>query len=217
MTALIEKCGNFYPMSSVTPDAMRAAAAVFKRNGGVLRTSTAIAQGVHPRTLYRMRDEGLLEQLSRGVYHLAALPLPEQPDVVAVMQRVPNGVVSLVSALALHGLTTQIPGAVDVALERGAKRPRIDYPPIRVFFMSSASFGDGVEEMRIGGFAVPLFGVAKTVADCFKFRSRVGHDVAVEALRDAIRTRRATPAEVMQAARVDRVGALVRPYLEALQ
>jgi len=217
MPALIEKCGKFYPMSSVNPDAMRAAAAVFKRSGGVLRTSTAIAQGVHPRTLYGMRDEGLLEQLSRGVYHLAALPLPEQPDVVAVMQRVPNGVISLVSALALHGLTTQIPHSVDVALERGAKRPRIDYPPIRVFSMSSASFTAGVDEMRIGGHPVPVFSVAKTIADCFKFRSRVGHDVAVEALREAIRTRRTTPGEVMQSARVDRVGAVVRPYLEALQ
>ena len=210
-------CGNFYPMADHQSDAVRTAELVFRQSGGVLRTSTAIAQGIHPRTLYWMRDHGLLEQLSRGVYHLAALPLPEQPDVVAVMQRVPNGVVALVSALALHGLTTQIPHAVDVALERGVKRPRIDYPPTRVFYMSPASFDAGVEELRIGGYRVPVFTVGKTVADCFKFRSRVGHDVAVEALREAIRTRRATPAEVMQWARVDRVGAVVRPYLEALQ
>jgi predicted transcriptional regulator of viral defense system len=163
-----------------------------------------------------MCDEGLLERLSRGVYHLTALPLPEQPDIVAVMQRVPNGVVALVSALALHGLTTQMPHAVDVALERGLKQPRIDYPPIRVFSMSPVSFGAGVEEVRIGGQAVPVFNAGKTVAECFKLCPRVGQDVAVEALRDTIRTLRATPAEIMRWARVDRVGAVVRPYLEAL-
>jgi len=204
-------------MTNVSPEVVRAAEAVFRQNGGVLRTSSAIAQGVHPRTLYSMRDDGLLEQLSRGVFHLASLPLPEQPDVVAVMQRAPYGVVALVSALALHGLTTQIPHTVDIALERGVKRPRIDYPPIRVFYMSPRSFRAGVEELRIGGHAVPVFGAGKTVADCFKFRSRVGHDVAVEALREVIKTHRATPAELMQWARLDRVSAVVRPYLEALQ
>jgi len=204
-------------MRSLQEEAERAAEGVFRRNGGVLRTSGAIAQGVHPRTLYRMRDAGLLEQLSRGVYHLASLPLPEQPDVVAVMKRVPNGVVALVSALDLHGLTTQVPHTVDIALERGIKRPRIDYPPIRVFYMSPASFRDGVDELQIGGQGVPVFSPGKTVADCFKFRSRVGQDVAVEALREAVRSRRASPAEIMRWARIDRVAAVVRPYLEALQ
>jgi predicted transcriptional regulator of viral defense system len=204
-------------MSSSPSEAVRAAEQIFRENNGVLRTSSAMAQGVHPRTLYWMRDHGLLEQLSRGVYHLTAMQLPEQPDVVAVTQRVPNGVVALVTALELHGLTTQIPHAVDVALERGIKRPRIDYPPIRVFYMSPVSFRVGVEHLRIGGHVVPVFGAAKTVADCFKYRSRVGHDVAVEALREVIRARRSTPAEVMAWARVDRVGAVVRPYLEALQ
>ena len=204
-------------MTNVTPELIHATENIFRRNGGVLRTSSAIAAGVHPRTLYFMRDQGMLEQLSRGVYHLAALPLPDKPDVVAVVRRVPNGVVSLVSALDLHGLTTQIPHAVDIALEWGVNRPRIDYPPIRVFRMSRASFRAGVVQVPMGATMVPVFAVAKTVADCFKFRSRVGQDVAIEALREAIRTRRTTAAEVMQWAAVDRVGAIVRPYLEALQ
>jgi predicted transcriptional regulator of viral defense system len=204
-------------MTNVTPQLVGAAEDVFRRGGGVLRTSNAIAAGIHPRTLYFMRDQGVLERLSRGVYHLAALPLPEKPDVVAVVRRVPNGVVSLVSALDLYGLTTQIPHAVDIALEWGVKRPRIDYPPIRVFRMSQASFQAGVVQVPIGATLVPVFDVGKTVADCFKFRSRVGQDVAVEALREAIRTRRATAAEVMRWAAVDRVTAIVRPYIEALQ
>ena len=209
--------GIFYPMTAVTPQLVRRADAVFRHSGGVMRSSSAIAAGIHPRTLYYMRDQGLLEQLSRGVFHLAALPLPVNPDVVAVVQRVPHGVISLVSALDPHGLTTQIPQTVDVAIERGVTRPRIDYPPIRVFRMSPESFREGVEEISLGTTSVPVFGVAKTVADCFKYRTRVGHDVAVEALREALRTQRATPAEIMQAAATDRVAAVIRPYLEALQ
>lgn len=181
-----------------------------------MRTSSAIGAGIQPRTIYWMRDEGLLERLSAGVYHLSSTPLPAQPDVAAVARRVPNGVLCLLSALDFHGVGTQIPAEVQIALPHNTKAPRIDYPRIRVFHMSEASLTAGVESTTSGSTPVKVFGVAKTVADCFKYRNRVGLDVAIEALQEAIREKKATPGEIMEYAKIDRVANIVRPYLEAL-
>ena len=203
-------------MSALSEQAVRKAAAVFERHDGVMRTSEALAAGIQPRTLYAMRDAGHVERLSRGVYHLASYPLPAKPDVAAVMRRAPRAVLCLVSALDFHEVGTQIPAAVHIALPHHVRRPRIEYPRVRVVHMSPASLEAGVEEHTSRGVRVRVFGVAKTVADCFKYRSTVGADVAVEALREAIRQRRATPGEIMEFARVDRVQNVIRPYLEAL-
>ena len=203
-------------MSALSEQALRKAAAVFERHDGVMRTSEALAAGIQPRTLYAMRDAGHVERLSRGVYHLASHPLPAKPDVAAVMRRAPRAVLCLVSALDFHEVGTQIPAEVHIALPQDVRRPRIEYPRVRVVHMSPASLEAGVEEHTSRGVRVRVFGVAKTVADCFKYRSTVGADVAVEALREAIRQRRATPGEIMEFARVDRVQNVIRPYLEAL-
>ena len=204
-------------MKRSEPDTLAQAEAVFREHGGTMRTRDVLAAGVHPRTLYWMRDNGVVEQLSRGLFHLASHELPQSPDIVAVARRVPSGVIALVSALDLHGLTTQIPGGVWVALPRDVKSPRVAYPPMRVVHLSPKSLQAGVQERVIGSTTVRVFSAGKTVADCFKFRSLVGLDVAVEALREALRARATTPAEVMEYARVDRVSAVIRPYLEALQ
>ncbi len=181
-----------------------------------MRTSEALRLGVQARTMYWMRDQGLLEWLSRGVYHLTSHPLPARPDVAAVMRRVPNATLCLISALDLHEVGTQIPFDVQIALAFGTKTPQIDRPRVGVFHMSAASFEAGVESREMGGTPVKVFGIAKTVADCFKFRNRIGTDVALEALQEVIREKRTTPAEIMQYAKVDRVADVVRPYLEAL-
>jgi predicted transcriptional regulator of viral defense system len=199
------------------PQILRDAEAAFRRHSGTLRTSEAIAEGIHPRTLYRMRDLGLIEALSRGLYHLAEHQLPEQPDVVAIAHKIPAAVIALVSALDLHGLTTRIPDAVYIALPRHVKTPRLHYPAIRTVHLSGLAMEAGIEEQVLGGTTVRVFSVAKSVADCFKFRSLVGTDYAVEALREAMRSRNATAGEIMQFARIDRVSAIIRPYLEALQ
>lgn len=204
-------------MREPTAEALAAAEWVFRRNTGMLRASQAIAVGIQPRTLYWMRDQGLVEVLSRGLFHLAAYPLPEKPDVVAVAQRVPASVVTLISALDLHRLTTRIPDAVYIALPRGVKRPRVDFPPVRVVHLSASAMAAGVEEIVMGGKVVRVFSAAKTVADCFKFRSIVGKDCAIEALREAVVSRKATPADIVRFAQIDRVGPLARPYLEAFQ
>jgi predicted transcriptional regulator of viral defense system len=192
------------------------ATAVFERAGGVLGTSEALSSGIEERTLYWMRDAGLVEPLSRGVYHLSALPLPAYPSVAAVMRRVPRAVLCLVSALEYHGIGTQIPSAVQIALPRGVKAPRIAYPRIERFSMSAEAIAAGVEEHDMDGTPIRVFEVAKTVADCFKYRNRIGLDVAIEALQETIRTRRATPAQVMRYAKVDRVEQVMGPYVQAL-
>lgn len=203
-------------METPSSQAVDVAAGIFELRGGVLRTSDALAAGIHRRTLYWMRDNGLLERLSRGVYHLTSHELPAKPDVAAVMRRVPMAVVCLVSALDIHEVGTQISSEVQIALPRDVRPPRIDYPRMRVFHMSPASLAAGVEERGAEGSPLRVFDLAKTVADCFKFRGSIGLDVAIEALQEVIRDRRAAPRDIMDYAKVDRVQNVIRPYLEAL-
>jgi len=189
---------------------------LFRQRGGALRTKEALAAGVHPRTLYAMHRNGELERLARGLYRLAELPTPTDPDLATVAKRVPQGVICLISALAHHGLTTQIPHVVDLALPRTARRPALDYPPLRVFRFSGQAFEAGIETHVMDGVAVRIYSPEKTLADCFKFRNKIGLDVAIEAIR-AYRARRDARLErVLEYARICRVEKLVRPVLEAL-
>lgn len=192
------------------------AEAIFRKHGGMLRTFRALALGIHPRVLYNLRDAGRLQQVSRGLYRLAALPELGNPDLAAVASRVPHAVICLISALAFHELTTQIPHQVDVAVPRGTKQPRLDFPPIRVFRFSAPMYRAGVALHRVDGVEVRVYNAAKTVADCFRFRNRIGIDVAVEALR-LLRSRKKAPMrELLEYARVCRVERVLKPYLEAL-
>lgn len=186
-----------------------------RRLGGTARTRDILAAGVHPRDLYAARDRGDLLEVTRGVYRLTSMPMTE-PDLVAVATRMPRAVLCLVTALHLHGLTQEIPRAVHVALPRGGHPARLDHPPLEVYHFSEESYAAGVEGRLIDGVPVRLTTPAKSVADAFKFRSRVGQETAVDSLKQALRTRSATPAEIDQMARIDRVQGVLRPYLEAL-
>jgi len=203
-------------MREPSDNARVAAEAIFAAHGGVMRTGEALEAGIHRRTLYWMRDHGELETLSRGVFVLASAPLPESPDVAAVMRRIPRAVLCLVSALEYHGIGTQIPGAVQIALPRNIRPPKIDHPRVQVFNMAEAAFQAGVEEHAMAGAQIRVYGIAKTVADCFKYRNRIGLDVAVEALQEVVRARSATPSEIMRFARIDKVESVISPYLTAL-
>jgi predicted transcriptional regulator of viral defense system len=187
----------------------------FKQRGGTLRTGEALAAGVHPRTLYAMRDAGELETLARGVYRLAGLPPLQEPDLATVAKRVPQGVVCLISALAFHGLTTQIPHGVYLALRRSARTPALTYPPLHVFRFSEQAFAAGIETHSIDGVPVHIYGPEKTLADCFKFRNQIGLDLALEALKTYRKRRRPQFQKVLDFARICRVEKLLRPYLEA--
>ena len=195
----------------------RKAEAVFKKHGGMLRTSRAIALGVHPRTLYGLRDAGRIQQVTRGLYRLAELPELGNPDLAAVASRIPQGVVCLISALAFHGMTTQIPHQVDVAVPRGTKQPRLDFPPIRLVRLSDQLYKAGIETHALDGVGVRVYSAAKTVADCFRFRNRIGIDVAVEALKLFHSRKKASMRELLAYARLCRVERIMMPYIEALQ
>lgn len=194
------------------------ASELFRKHGGVLRTAEAIALGINPKTLYAMRDDGLLQLVDRGIYLLVdnAVSL-ENIDLLIAYKRLPRCVFCLISALAFHGLTTQIPRYVYVAYQQGWRGPQVHYPPIRVFRYSASSFSEGVEFHEINGLKVPVFSPAKTVVDCFKFRSKVGLDVAIEALQDYWqKNKSATTDELFKYAKICRVSHLIEPYINVM-
>lgn len=193
-----------------------AAIAVFRQHGGTLSTGEAIDLGIHPRTLYALRDSGLVQQLSRGLYRLADLPPLSHPDLVVVARKLPQAVVCLVSALAYHGLTTQIPHAVDVALRNKSRRPALRYPPLRVFWFSGPAWSEGVEVYPIDGTPVRLYAPEKSVADAFKYRRKLGMDIALEALRLYCARTDVQVDALLRYARICRVEEIIRPYLESL-
>jgi predicted transcriptional regulator of viral defense system len=194
----------------------RQAETIFRRHRGVLRTSHALKLGIHPRILYRLRDSGRLVSVTRGVYRLADLPEPSQPDLLVVASRVPQAVICLISALSFHGITTQIPHEVHIALPRRARYPRLDHPPTRVFLMTGAAYSEGIETHSIEGVEIRVYGPEKSVADCFKFRNKIGLDMALESLREYRRKYRSGMDDLWRFAKICRVAAVMRPYLEAL-
>jgi len=192
------------------------ARATFQRHGGVLRMAEAVRVGIHRRTLYAMRDAGIVEMLSRGLYRLADAPPLANPDLVTVALKVPRGVVCLISALAHHQLTTQIPHEVYVAIPRDSEPPRLDYPPVRVFRFNPRSYGAGVETHALDGVSVRIYSREKTLADCFKYRNKIGLDTVLEALRLYKEQGRIDVAALLRYAALCRVAKIMRPYLEAI-
>lgn len=202
-------------MAAPNSNAPSRAIDTFRRRGGTLRTSEAIEAGIHPRTLYQLRDSGTIERVSRGVYRLAEKEWSTDPDLLAVAVRIPRGVICLTSALALHELTTQIPHVVDVALPPGGWTPTLKHPPIRVYRFSTDSMREGLESRQSDGIAIRVFNAEKTIADCFKFRNKIGMDIAIEALRTYRARRKQDLVALMHYAKVDRVDSIMRPYIEA--
>lgn len=192
------------------------AVAIFKKHGGILHTAQAIRAGIHPGTLYAMRNSGALEVVSRGVYRLADIPPLGNPDLVTVATRVPKGVICLVSALAFHELTTQIPHEVHVALPRGAEEPRLDHPPIKTYRFTGEAYTEGVEAHKLDGVSILIYSPEKTLADCFKFRNQVGLDTVVEAVHFYRERRSVKVDDIMRYAEICRVKKIIRPYLEAI-
>jgi predicted transcriptional regulator of viral defense system len=176
----------------------------------------AVKAGVHRRTLYAMRDAGILEQLSRGLYRLADAPPLGNPDLVTVALKVPQGVICLISALAFHGLTTQIPHEVYVAIPRNNEPPRLDYPPIRPFRLERRAFKHGIQIHTIDKVKVRIYGPEKTLADSFKYRNKIGLDTTVEALRLYKERGKVDRTALLRAAEACRVAKVMRPYLEAV-
>jgi predicted transcriptional regulator of viral defense system len=203
------------PESLATSSSKRNATATFREHGGIMRMAEAIRAGVHRRTLYALRDAGIIEQLSRGLYRLADAPPLGNPDLVTVARRAPKGVICLLSALAFHDLTTQIPHEVYVAVPRDTEPPRLDYPPVRVFRFGARAYAAGIETHDIDGTPVRIYSREKTLADCFKYRNKIGLDTAVEALRRYREQGRINVEALLKHAQACRVANVIRPYLEA--
>ncbi len=189
---------------------------VFKKKGGILRTSQALKEGIHPTTLYDLRNQGKIETMGRGIYKLADISLQGDPDIIQVASRFPNAVICLVSALYIHELTTQIPRSVNLAIKEGTHQPRVSSPPTTFFVMSEKSFEIGIKEMDFHGVKVKIYDAEKTVVDCFKFRTRVGLDVAIDALKSWKEKRGKNITKLLEYARICRVEKIMTPYLEAL-
>ncbi|HOX05020.1 MAG TPA: type IV toxin-antitoxin system AbiEi family antitoxin domain-containing protein [Planctomycetota bacterium] len=182
---------------------------------GVLHARDLRPLGIPREHLSRLCARGKLTKSGRGLYMLPDADVTEHHGLVEAAQLVPRGVVCLLSALRFHDIGTQAPFEVWLAIERRSARPRVSHPPLRVMRFSGAAFTDGVEEHRIEGVPVRVYSPAKTVADCFKYRNKIGLDVALEALREALRYRKCTADQLWEAAKVCRVLAVMRPYMEA--
>lgn len=201
----------------VSANSTKKAIEVFQEHNGLLRTKDALELGIHPRTLYRMRDEGAVELVSRGIYRLASTEALADPDLATVAMRVPRAVICLISALAFHEATTEIPHEVYVALPRRTKAPQIAYPPLRVFWFSGAALTMGVQVVDLDGVKLRVYDLPKTVVDCFRFRNKVGLDVAVQGLRAAMTQKGVRAAELLRYARACHMERIILPYLEAMQ
>lgn len=174
------------------------------------------ATGLPKDYLYQLAQEGLVKKVGRGLYQLPDADISEWNGYVETQRRVPKGVFCLLSALVFHNLTTQNPHEHWVAIANKAWRPKLDYPPIRYISMSEASLHEAIETHRIEGTDIRVYSAAKTVVDCFKYRNRVGLDVAIEALKEGWRERKFTMDELWHCAQVCRVANLIRPYAESV-
>ena len=186
------------------------------RRGGTARSRELVAAGLSRSEISRRVAAGVLMRLARGLYALPDYQSGEHGALVEVAKRAPKVVFCLLTALRVHDLTTQSPQEVWIAIGNKDHPPRMSYPKLRTVRFATASLEAGVETRKVDGTTIRITGVAKTVADCFKFRSKVGLDVAIEALREARRGKRATVDDLWRFAQVDRVVNVMRPYLEAL-
>ena len=186
------------------------------RKAGVIRSRDLDAIGVPRQYLTILVKRGMIQRVGYGLYAAAGAEVTAEHTVVEASKKVPQGVICLLSALRLHDLTTQAPFEVWIAIDRKAWRPKVEYPPLRIVRFSGKALTDHVQTRRIEGVPVRVYDPAKTVADCFKYRNKIGIDVAIEALRDCWKKRLATMDDLWDAAATCRVSRIIRPYLESL-
>jgi len=182
----------------------------------VLRLKDLAPHGIHPEYIRRLVAEGVLVRSGRGLYMAADADVTENHTLAEASKRVPHGVICLLTALRFHNIGTQTPHEVWMAIDRKASKPRVDYPPLRIVRFSGLPQTEGIEKHKIEGVAVRVYSLAKTVADCFKYRNKIGLEVALEALRECWRERRCTADDLTHYAKVCRVWNVMRPYLEAI-
>ena len=186
------------------------------RHNGIMRLTDLRSHGIHAPTLSRMVEEGEIARRGRGLYELADAEITLSHSLAEIAVRVPKGIICLISALAYHEITLQSPKSIWIAIGEKDRKPRINHLAVRVLHFGDAAFRSGVQTVRIDGVSVKIFSPAKTVVDCFRYRRIVGLDVALEALRLALRSRKATPDEIVRFAKALRIWSVLRPYLESV-
>lgn len=186
------------------------------RNAGILSTSDIRSQGIHHEYLRQLCTEGDLVRVGRGLYGLPDAEITPHHGLAQASKAVPKGVICLLSALRYHEIGTQVPHEVWIAIDRRAARPRVGYPKMRIMRFSAEALTEGIDEHNIEGVPVKIYNPTKTVADCFKYRNKIGLDVALEALREVIHERKCTTDELWQYAKICRVTNIIRPYMEAI-
>jgi len=188
----------------------------YVRRKGIVRPREIEALGIPREYLLRLHRRGKLSRTARGIYTLPDAAITERHSYAEVAKRVPEAVLCLLSALVFHEITTQSPASVWIALSKGARKPAILSPSLRVVRLTEPSLSAGVEKHVVEGVSVRVYSAAKTVADCFKFRNKIGLDIAIEALKDCFRQKKATVNEIYHYAKICRVSNVIRPYMEAL-
>lgn len=188
----------------------------YVRQHGIVRPRDIEAIGIPREYLLRLHGQGKLNRTGRGIYSLPGAAVTERHTYAEVAKRVPDAVLCLLSALAFHEITTQSPASVWIALGKGARKPAIVSPSLRVVRLTEPSLSEGIERQSVEGVTVRVYSAAKTVADCFKFRNKIGLDIAIEALKDCLRLKKATVNEIYRYAKICRVSNVIRPYMEAL-
>ena len=183
---------------------------------GLLRVCDLTSRGLHPEYLRRLYQKGLVRREGRGLYIAADAEISVHYGLAQVAKRVSHGVICLLSALSFHEIGTQLPHQVWMAIDRRAARPKMQFPPLRVMRFSGAALTEGIETYQIEGVSVQIFNPAKTVADCFKYRNKIGLDIALEALKECILDRRTTMDDLWHFAKVCRMTNVMRPYMEAI-
>lgn len=188
----------------------------FKSHNGIIRFSVILMAGFHHDSLNTLVKEKKVKKIARGLYSLAEYDIGMHPDLVIASLQAPSGVICLLSALSFHESTIEIPKYVDIAIPKGTHAYRIKYPPVRFYHFDTKVWKAGVEEHKIEGYKIRVYNLAKTIADCFKFRNKIGINIAREILKVAVTEKNIKPKEIMEYAKICRVGNVIKPILETM-
>jgi len=189
---------------------------IFKKHNGFARTNDILAAGIHRRDIKRMRDEGRIIRVKRGLYRLSEIPLVSNQGYIDLARAVPEGVICLLSALSYHELTTFNPSVISMALCRGRRRPKIEYPPVEFYYISKKQFKAGVDEIKIKGHKIRIYCPEKTICDCFRYRSKLGLDIAKEGLSEYLKRKGRNLESLFEYAEICRVKKLMEIWVNAM-
>lgn len=190
--------------------------AYLQSHGGIARFSSILKAGFHPDALKNLEKAKRIEKIGRGLYRLTSYTLGSHPDYVITSLQASKGVICLLSALYFYKATTEIPRFIDIAIPSGSRANKIKYPPVKFYRFSPKAWEAGIEGYEIAGHKVRIYGLAKTIADCFKFRNKIGTDVARDAAKVAVTEKGIKPKEIMHYAKICRVDRIIKPILEAM-